>query len=65
MTKVSNSYDWEELCELNDEDMENLLKFYDDNKVPTLEELQAMRRDPPPSQKSDVFDGSFGFSVGA
>lgn len=64
MTKVSNSFDWEEMCDLTDEDMENLLKFYRDNEVPSLDELQAMRKDPGPS-KADIFDGSFGFSVGA
>lgn len=63
MIKVSNAYNWEELCELTDEDMENLLKFYDGNKVPTLEDLFAMRKHP--AVKNDVFDGSFGFSVGA
>ncbi|KAH7376920.1 hypothetical protein B0T11DRAFT_273107 [Plectosphaerella cucumerina] len=63
MIKVSNAYAWEELCDLSDEDMENLLKFYATNKVPTIEDLLAMRREPPMS--NDVFDGSFGFSVGA
>lgn len=64
MIKVSNAYAWEELCDLSDEDMENLLKFYASNKVPTIDDLLDMRRDPP-TLRADVFDGSFGFSVGA
>lgn len=64
MTKVSNAYEWEEMCDLTPEDMDNLLKFYPDNKVPSLDELRAMRKNPDPP-KADIFDGSFGFSVGA
>lgn len=62
MIKVSNAFNWEEMCDLTDEDMENLLKFYEPNKVPTIDELLAMREDPP-FNKADVFDGSFGFCV--
>lgn len=64
MIKVSNAYSWEEMCDMSDEDMENLLKYYDGNSVPTIDELLAMRKDYDPT-KTDVFDGSFGFSVGA
>lgn len=63
MIKVSNAYGWEEICDFTDEDMENLLTYYADNKVPTVDDLQAMRRHPEPS-KTDIFDGSFGFCVG-
>jgi precorrin-2 dehydrogenase / sirohydrochlorin ferrochelatase len=65
MTKVSDTYKWEEMCQLTDEDMENLLLFYPANKVPSMTALQALRKNPPTSSDSDVFDGSFGFSVGA
>lgn len=61
MTKVSNSFEWDEMCQFTDEDLNNLLTFYSDDKVPSFDDLKAMRRD----SKSDVFDGSFGFSVGA
>ncbi|KAL2753106.1 hypothetical protein ACRALDRAFT_1052862 [Sodiomyces alcalophilus JCM 7366] len=64
MTNVSNSFEWDEMCEFTDEDMDNILTFYPDNKVPSLDELKAMRRNSE-QPKSDVFDGSFGFSVGA
>ncbi|KAF6804575.1 siroheme synthase [Colletotrichum sojae] len=62
MIKVSNAFNWEEMCDLTDEDMENLLKFYQPNKVPTIDELLAMRAEPPFDY--DVFDGSYGFCVG-
>jgi precorrin-2 dehydrogenase/sirohydrochlorin ferrochelatase len=60
MTKVSDAYPWDQMCGLTEEDMTNLLRFYPSGKVPTLDELKAMRAKPDP-----VFDGSFGFSVGA
>lgn len=63
MTRVSDTYKWEEMCQLSDEDMDNLLLFYPPNKVPTIKALQALRKEPP--QDQDIFEGSFGFSVGA
>ncbi|KAL2168929.1 hypothetical protein VTG60DRAFT_6699 [Thermothelomyces hinnuleus] len=63
MTKVSDAYPWDEMCELTEEDIGNLLRFYPAGKVPSLETLKAMRANP---EFGDVgFDGSFGFSVGA
>lgn len=64
MSKVSDTYRWEEMCNLTDEDMENLLLFYPANKVPSTLVLTALRRGSD-ARKLDVFDGSFGFSVGA
>ncbi|RKU42380.1 Bifunctional dehydrogenase and ferrochelatase [Coniochaeta pulveracea] len=61
MIKVSDAYDWEQFCKMSEEDMANLLSFYAKGKVPTMEELKAMRAEGDPE---DVFDGSFGFSVG-
>jgi len=63
ITRVSDKYSFEEMCELNEEDTENLLKFYSSGKVPSLDELKAMRAGG--NGEVDVFDGSFGFSVGA
>ncbi|OLN81306.1 Siroheme biosynthesis protein met8 [Colletotrichum chlorophyti] len=63
MIKVSNKFDWEEICDLTDEDMENLLKFYSTNEVPSVDDLLAMRKNPG-FNPSEVFDGSFGFCVG-
>ncbi|KAK3306306.1 putative NAD(P)-binding-domain-containing protein [Chaetomium strumarium] len=60
MTKVSDAYAFDEMCSLSDEDIGNLLGFYPSGKVPSLEELKAMRASRPAQ-----FDGSFGFSVGA
>ncbi|KAK4446890.1 siroheme biosynthesis protein met8 [Podospora aff. communis PSN243] len=64
MTKVSDAYSWEEMCGLTEEDMGNLLKWYASGKVPSLDVLKSMRNNGDVS-KLDVFDGSFGFSVGA
>jgi precorrin-2 dehydrogenase/sirohydrochlorin ferrochelatase len=63
MTRVSDAYDWEEMCAMSEEDMANLLSFYAEGKVPSIDELKAMRAGGDP--RTDVFDGSFGFSVGA
>ncbi|KAF7561795.1 hypothetical protein G7046_g2347 [Stylonectria norvegica] len=64
MSKVSDSYKWEEMCDLSEEDMDNLLLFYPANKVPSIDVLLALRGGND-VKKLDVFDGSFGFSVGA
>jgi precorrin-2 dehydrogenase/sirohydrochlorin ferrochelatase len=63
MSKVSEAYPWDEMCGLSEEDIGNLLRFYPSGKVPTLEELKAMRANP--AAGKEAFDGSFGFSVGA
>ncbi|KAI8953099.1 putative siroheme synthase Met8 [Xylaria longipes] len=62
MTRVSDAYSWDDMCALTDEDMDNLLKFYQSGKVPELHLLKAMRGGGVP-EDLDVFDGSFGFSV--
>ncbi|KAF5683227.1 siroheme synthase [Fusarium circinatum] len=64
MSKVSDTYKWDEMCGLTDEDMDNLLLFYPANKVPAMDVLLALRGGTD-VKKLDVFDGSFGFSVGA
>ncbi|KAI1078015.1 siroheme synthase middle domains-like protein [Whalleya microplaca] len=63
ITRVSDAYSWNDLCALTDEDMTNLLTFYRANKVPSLDVLKSMRGGGAP-EDVDVFDGSFGFSVG-
>jgi len=63
MTKVSEAYPWDEMCDLTEEDIGNLLRFYPGGKVPALDELKAMRANPVVGK--EAFDGSFGFSVGA
>ncbi|POR39049.1 Siroheme biosynthesis protein met8 [Tolypocladium paradoxum] len=64
MSKVSDTYKWEEMCTFTEEDMDNLLLFYPPNKVPSMDILLALRGGTD-VKKLDVFDGSFGFSVGA
>lgn len=66
MTKVSDNYSWEDMCDLTPEDMEHLLLFYPANKVPSMDALKALRvggRKAVPDD-SEGFDGSFGFSIG-
>ena len=63
MSKVSDTYKWEEMSELTEEDMDNLLLFYPANKVPCIDILKSLRGDND-MKNLDVFDGSFGFSVG-
>ena len=63
MSKVSEGYKWEEMCEFTEEDMDNILLFYPANKVPPMDILMALRGGADPKQL-DVFDGSFGFSIG-
>lgn len=65
MSKVSDTYKWEEMCDLTEEDMDNLLLFYPANKVPSVDILRALRGGDRDIKKLDVFDGAFGFSVGA
>ncbi|KAI6785505.1 Siroheme biosynthesis protein-like protein [Emericellopsis cladophorae] len=65
MSKVSDAYKWEEMCDLTEEDMENLLLFYPANKVPSTDVLKALRGGERDVHALDVFDGAFGFSVGA
>lgn len=65
MSKVSDTYKWEEMSELTEEDMENLLLFYPANKVPDIDILKSLRGPDNDVKKLDIFDGSFGFSVGS
>ncbi|KAH6676581.1 putative NAD(P)-binding-domain-containing protein [Halenospora varia] len=58
MIKVSDAYSLEDLCEMDEDDMNTLLTFYGPNKVPRLGCLRAMEGE------LDAFDGSFGFCVG-
>lgn len=64
MSKVSDSYKWEDMCDLTEEDMDNLLLFYPANKVPAMDILKALRGGHD-VETLDAFEGSFGFSVGS
>lgn len=63
MSAISDAYSWDDLAGLVDDDMANLLTFYSTGQVPEIDILKAMRdgRDP---DDIDVFEGSFGFSLG-
>ncbi|KAF7530788.1 hypothetical protein G7054_g9501 [Neopestalotiopsis clavispora] len=63
MSKVSDQLTWDQMCELTEEDMQNLLTFFDSGKVPSFKELKAMRCGGDVDE-FDLFDGSFGFSIG-
>ncbi|KAK4225272.1 hypothetical protein QBC38DRAFT_483469 [Podospora fimiseda] len=66
MKDVSDKYSWEEMCEMTEEDMDNLLRFYAAGTVPEFKELRGMRAGAKEEDKVPyTFDGSFGFSVGA
>ena len=51
------------MCQLSDDDMNFLLRYYATNEVPTFSELRIAQGELDP-QKLDLFDGSFGFSIG-
>ncbi|KAH8168603.1 NAD(P)-binding domain-containing protein [Sarocladium implicatum] len=64
MIKVSDTYKWEDMCDMTPEDMDHLLLFYPANKVPSIDVLKALRGGNAKTAKDfDVFDGSFGFSI--
>ena len=52
------------MCQLTDNDMDFLLRYYAANKVPSFSELRIAQGEPDPKKVDDLFDGSFGFSVG-
>lgn len=58
MIKVSDAYSVEDLCEMDEEDMAALLRFYVPDQVPRLDCLRANEAG------CNGFDGSFGFFVG-
>lgn len=64
MSKVSDAYSWEDMCEMTEEDMDNLLLFYPANKVPAMDIILALRGGQS-VEDLDTFEGSFGFCVGA
>lgn len=63
MTQVSDRYSIDEMHLLTSEDMDNLLLFFPQDRVPSMMALQALRKNADLSQL-DMFDGSFGFHVG-
>ncbi|KAK0622051.1 hypothetical protein B0T17DRAFT_535740 [Bombardia bombarda] len=64
MIDVSDAYSWDDIGGLTDDDMDNLLKYYLSGDVPSLNVLKGLP-DGKDASDIDLFDGSFGFSVGA
>jgi precorrin-2 dehydrogenase/sirohydrochlorin ferrochelatase len=58
MSRVCEKWSLEELVEMEERDMEELLKFYASNAVPTFEEIR-LRKEPGVAE----FDGSFGWWI--
>lgn len=56
MSKVCESWSLDELCDMDEQDMEYLLKHYKPGKVPSLREIRG--EDEP---EFSAFDGSFGW----
>lgn len=56
MTRVCEVWSLEELCDMDEEDMENLLRGYPEGKVLTYKELRGEQ-----SAFDEGFDGSFGW----
>jgi precorrin-2 dehydrogenase/sirohydrochlorin ferrochelatase len=58
MSKVCEQWPLEDLCEMEEIDMEALLRFYKRGTVPTLDQLRL-------GEEPGVFefDGSFGWSI--
>jgi precorrin-2 dehydrogenase/sirohydrochlorin ferrochelatase len=58
MSKVCEQWPLEDLCDMNDDDMEALLGFYKPGTVPTLDQLRL-------SEEPGIFgfDGSFGWWI--
>jgi precorrin-2 dehydrogenase / sirohydrochlorin ferrochelatase len=58
ISKVCEKWSLEDLCEMEEKDMEELLRFYKPNTVPTLEEIR-LEKEPGVAE----FDGSFGWWI--
>lgn len=56
MSKVCESWSLEDLVEMEEDDMEKLLGFYQPGEVPSLDRLRLGD-----SSETYVFDGSFGW----
>lgn len=57
MSKVCVKWSLEDLCEMDEGDMEQLLEYYRPDKVPSLEQIRL-------GEEPDewLFDGSFGWA---
>jgi precorrin-2 dehydrogenase / sirohydrochlorin ferrochelatase len=56
MSRVCETWSLEDLCDMNEKDMEALLGYYKSSGIPSLEQLRLGEQPGVP-----VFDGSFGW----
>lgn len=58
MIKVSDAWSLENLVDMTEQDMDDLLKYYEPFTVPTLEQIRL-------GEEPGIyeFDGSFGWSI--
>lgn len=56
MSEVCESWTLEELCEMDEHDMESLLRFFKPGKVPSFEKIRLQD-----DSEGVPFDGSFGW----
>ena len=54
MSKVCETWSLDDLCEMDEDDIEALLRYYKPGKIPRLQELRT-------DETATVFDGSFGW----
>ena len=55
MSRVCENWSLEQLCQMEEDDMEQLLSFYGANVVPSFDDFR-------PEDRFSAFDGSFGWS---
>ncbi|KAF2857547.1 siroheme synthase Met8 [Piedraia hortae CBS 480.64] len=55
MSKVCTNWSLEDLCDMNEDDMDALLQFYEPDQTPSLNKLRH-------GEDESIFDGSFGWS---
>ena len=59
MSEVCDKWSTEDFNNMDDEDMENLVRFYEGGAVPSFEDLRLGSND----EQAWLFDGSFGWSM--
>ena len=60
MSRVCDEWSAEDFVNMDEEDMEELIKFYEDGEVPSFERIRLGKRE---ANITWEFDGSFGWSI--
>ena len=58
MSTVCEKWSLEDLCDMTDEDMTELLEYYEPNEVPSLDDIRTAR-----IKGIHTWDGSFGWGL--